>query len=49
MQETDVPSLSQKDPQEKEMATDCSIFGWKIPTDRGTWQAVHEVAESDTT
>ena len=32
------------------MATHSSILAWRIPTDRGAWQAmVHEVAESDTT
>ena len=30
-QETRVPSLSQEDPLEKEMATCCSILAWKIP------------------
>ena len=29
------------------MATHSSIFAWKIPTDRGAWQAaVHGVAKS---
>ena len=31
MQETDVRSLSQKDPLEKEMATHFSILTWEIP------------------
>ena len=31
MQETQVQSLSQKDPLEKEMATHCSILAWRIP------------------
>ena len=32
---------------EKEMATQSSILAWKIPKDRGTWQAtVHGVAKS---
>ena len=30
-QETQVQSLSQEDPLEKEMATHSSIFAWKIP------------------
>ena len=30
-QETQVPSLSQEDPLEKEMATHSSILAWKIP------------------
>ena len=31
MQETWVRSLGWEDPLEKEMATHCSILGWKIP------------------
>ena len=31
MRETQVSSLSQKDPLEKEMATHSSIFAWRIP------------------
>ena len=31
MQETQVQSLSQKDPLEKEIATHSGILGWKIP------------------
>ena len=31
MQETQVQSLGQEDPQEKEMATHSSIFAWEIP------------------
>ena len=31
MQETQVPSLGQEDPLEKEMATHSSILVWKIP------------------
>ena len=31
MQETQVPSLSRKDPLEKEMAIDSSILAWEIP------------------
>ena len=31
IQETQVQSLGQEDPQEKEMATDSSILAWKIP------------------
>ena len=30
-QETQVQSLGQEDPLEKEMATDSSILAWKIP------------------
>ena len=50
MQETWVPSLGQEDSLEKGMATHSSILAWRIPMDRGTWQAtVHEVAKLDTT
>ena len=31
MQETQVPSLDQENPLEKEMATDSSILAWEIP------------------
>ena len=31
MQETQVQSLGQEDPVEKEMATYCSILAWEIP------------------
>ena len=31
MQETQVQSLGQVDPMEKEMATHCSILAWGIP------------------
>ena len=31
MQETQVPSLGQEDPLEKEMATHFSTLAWKIP------------------
>ena len=36
MQETQVPSLGQEDPLEKEMAPRCSILAWEIP---GTQEA----------
>ena len=29
----------QEDPLEKGMATHSSIFAWRIPVDRGDWQA----------
>ena len=45
-----VRSLGQEDPLEDGMATHSNILAWKIPTDRGSWQAtVHGVAESDMT
>ena len=34
-----VPSLSQKDPLEKEMATHSRILAWKNPMDGGAWWA----------
>ena len=40
--------LGREGPLEEEMATPSSILAWRIPTDRGAWQAtVHGVAESD--
>ena len=38
-QETQVQSLDQEAPQEKEMATHSSILAWRIPMDRGAWRA----------
>ena len=44
-QETWVSSLSWEDPLEESMATAFSILAWRIPMDRGAWQAtVHGVA-----
>ena len=40
MQETWVLSLAQEDSLEEEMATHSSILAWKIPMDRGAWQAI---------
>ena len=49
--ETWVRLLGLEDPLEKGMATHSSILAWRIPMDRGAWQAtVHGVAkQSDTT
>ena len=48
MQEMWVQSLGQEDSLEEGMATHSSILAWRIPKDRGAWQAaVHEVSESD--
>jgi len=47
MRETWVRSLSWKDSLEESMATYSSILAWRIPMDRGAWQAtVHGVAKS---
>ena len=47
MQETWVQSLGQEDPLEEGMATQSSILAWRIPVDRGAWQAaVLEVVKS---
>ena len=47
MQETSVRSLGWKDPLEKGMATQLSILAWRIPMDRGAWQAtVYGVSKS---
>ena len=46
-QETWVQSLGREDPLDKGMATHSSILAWRIPMDRGVWQAtVHRVAKS---
>ena len=45
MQETQVHSLDWEDPLEKGMTTYSSILAWRIPTDKGAWQAtVHGVS-----
>ena len=47
MQETWVQSLGWEDPLEEDMTTHSSIFAWRIPQDKGAWQAaVHGVAKS---
>ena len=47
MWETWVQSLGWEDALEKGMATHSSILAWRIPVDRGAWQAtVHGVAKS---
>ena len=39
MQETWVLFLDWEDPLEEGMATHYSILAWRIPMDRGAWQA----------
>ena len=47
MWETWVQSLGWDDPLEEGMATHSSILAWRIPMDRGVWQAtIHRVAKS---
>ena len=49
MQELWVLSLGWEDPLEEEMATHSSILAWRIPKNRGSWQAtVHGVTKSQT-
>jgi len=44
-----VQSLGWEDLLEEGMATHSSILAWRIPMDRGVWQAaVHSVAKSQT-
>ena len=49
MQETQVQSLGQEDPLQKRLTTHSSILAWRIPMDRGAWQAtVHGFTKSQT-
>ena len=49
MQEIQVQSLGGEDPLEEEMATHSSILSWRIPIDRGAWQATaHGVTKGRT-
>ena len=49
VQETSVASLGWQDPLEESVVTHSSILAWKIPMDRGTWQATtHGVTRSRT-
>ena len=46
---TQIWSLGWANPLEKETATHSSILAWRIPMDRGAWQATtHGVAQSQT-
>ena len=50
MRETWVRSLGWEDPLEEGMATQSSILAWRIPMDRGAWQAIaHGVTGLDMT
>ena len=45
--ETSVRSLGWEDPLEEGMATHSRILAWRIPKDRGAWQAaVHGIVKS---
>ena len=49
MLETWVRSLGWEDPLEEGMAAHSSILAWRIPVDKGIWQAtVNEVTKSQT-
>ena len=49
MRETQVQSLGQEDPLEKEMATHSSIFAWRIPwTEESGGPTVHGVTKTQT-
>ena len=49
MRETWVQSLGWEDPLEEGMAIHLSTLAWRIPMDRGAWQAtVHGVTNSQT-
>ena len=49
LQKTWVRSLDWEDPLEEDMAIYSSILAWRIPMDRGAWQAaVHGVSKSQT-
>ena len=49
MQGAWVQSLGWEDPLKEGMATHSRILAWRIPMDRGAWQAtVHGVAKSQT-
>ena len=48
-QEMHVRSLGWEEPLEEGMATHSSILAWRIPRDRGAWQAtVHGVPKGQT-
>ena len=49
MRETWIGSLGWKDPLEEGMATHSSVFAWRIPMDRGAWQATASVVPKSQT
>ena len=49
MQETQVRSLRQEDPLEKEMATHASILAWKIPWTEEPGRVGHNLATQQQT
>ena len=49
IQKTWIKSPGWGNPLEEGMATQSSILAWRIPMDRGVWQAtIHEVTKSQT-
>ena len=42
-EETRIRFLGWEDPLDEGMATNCSILAWRIPMDRGAWQATDQV------
>ena len=40
MQEAWAQSLDWEDPLEEDIAMDSSILAWRLPKNRGTWQAI---------
>ena len=49
MQETWPTSLGWEDPLEEGLATHSSLLAWRIPMDRGAWQAtIHGLSKSET-
>ena len=47
MQETWVQSLGWEDPLEEGMATHSSVLSWRIPMNRGAWQATFLGSQRD--
>ena len=44
-----IPSLGWEEPLEKGMVTHSSILAWRVPMDKGAWQAtVHGVTQGQT-